>query len=79
MAAAKPPPLPTRKPPTPGRSRARNPVPSQAVFTTDEEPTKRQGIEFQVALLSRYYREMDPVDRVTLLRNAEQWAARNRK
>lgn len=75
-----PPPLPPRKPPAaPARSRSRNPVPSPSVYTADEEPTKRQGIEFQVALLGRYYREMAQEDRVTLLRNAERWAARNRK
>ena len=76
----KPPPLPPRKPPAKlSRSRARNPVPSPGAYAGEEEPTRPQGIEFAIALLARYYREMAPEDRVTLMRNAEQWAARNKK
>jgi hypothetical protein len=74
MATAKPPPLPPRQL---SRSRARHPVPSPSVYTTDEEPTKRQGIEFRVALLAKYFRECAPEDQAYLLQLAEGYAARN--
>ena len=48
-------------------------------FRDSEPPTVPRGIEFEAALLVRYYREMAREDRACLLRNAEQWAARNRK
>lgn len=45
----------------------------------DEEPTRPQGIQFEVALLARYYREMASEDRVYVMRLAESYAARNAK
>jgi hypothetical protein len=70
----KPPPLPPRKP-TPPRLH----VPELDIFGGDELPTERQGRAYYDRLLLRYAWEMAPEDRVTLMRNAEQWAARNRK
>ena len=53
--------------------------PERESFPDDEEPTRPRSLEFEVALLARYYREMANEDRACLLRNAERWAARNRK
>ena len=68
---------PKRPPPPPPRPR--KPVPASEVFTSDEEPTRPTGIEFQVALLARYYCACAPQDRLYLMRQAERFAARNVK
>ena len=54
-------------------------APIRESFPDEEPPTERKGIEFQVALLAKYYREMAGEDRVYLMRLAESFADRNRK
>lgn len=48
-------------------------------FYESEPPTVPKGLEFEAALLVRYYKECAKEDRACLLKNAEGWAARNRK
>jgi hypothetical protein len=71
---SKPPPI-RRGSPSPGAE----PRPDAGRFVDSEAPTEPKGLEFQASLLILYYRQMAPEDRKCLMRNAEQWAARNRK
>lgn len=51
----------------------------KVAFPPDEAPTVPTGRVHYDRLLLRYAWEMSAVDRACLLRNAEAWAARNRK
>jgi hypothetical protein len=76
----KPPPLPPRKPPTKlSRSRARNPIPSPAAYSDEEEITRPQGIEFRAAPLAQYFAQCSREGQDQLILEAERWAARNSK
>lgn len=79
-----PPTKPGRPPPLPARRHSPSPFSEPnpdagGAFPDSEAPTTPKGLEFQVALLAKYFGEMAPEDRQRILWEAEHYADRNRK